>query len=249
MIRSLTIMVSAVLIGAIGAHGGPTFLGPGITMTTSNQRVLGTSAFAGFYPGYFNGIGIFSPYDWRYALMYTEDGSWYWIMPAFDGMPLIERVQREDPALVAAIIGPQLPEPDPGLVDLREGRYEDAAAVFRRDHAARVRAEARAQGVAIPDRSALRLEALALAGAGEWQRAAELFAEAHDQDPLLGSDPIDGDRVLGSSMEARRIMLGAMEFAKRENTADAWAMVGYLMQVQGRYGDARAMVARAASMR
>ena len=247
--RHLLPILALALAGAAPALGGPSFVGSGISITSSNQRVLGNSAITGFYPGYYNGIGICNPYDWRYMLMYREDGSWYWIQPTYDGLPLIELVRREDPELVKAIIGPTMPEPDRAMVDLRDGRYAEAAAEFARRHAQRVREEADAEGIAVPDRSALRLEALALAGAGAWQDAATRFIAAHDQDLALGSDPIDGARVLASQAEARRIVLDAMQFAKRSETADAWALVGYLMQVQGRHDEARAMLARAAALR
>jgi hypothetical protein len=237
-------------LGAIPALAGTTFISGGITITTSNQRILGGSINGGFYPGYFNGIGICSPHDWRSRLMFRRDGSWFWRDFSDDGIPLIETVRREDPALVEAIIGPTMPDPDPALITLRAGRYLDAAAEFLRRHHRRLDAEQSTTiGTPIPDRSALRLHGLALAGARDFPAAAAAFAEAHAEDDLLGADPIDAARIMPSLSEMRRIVIDAVQFAHRTNTPDAWALVGYLMQAQGRHNEARAMLARAESMR
>lgn len=249
MAQRVTAIVIGMLLAGGSAIAGPSFVGSGITIVSTNGGVLGASTFAGFYPGYFNGIGICQGgCGWQY-LMYCQDGSYYWYGPTYEGLPLIEAVRREDPELMKAIIGPTMPEPDRAMLDLRARRYVEAATEFLRRHDARVRDEAIAEGIAIPDRSELRLAALALAGAGSFEASAARFAQAHSEDPLLGADPIDGGRVLESLTEARRIVLDAMQFAKRTDTADAWALVGYLMQVQGRYDEARAMLARSLAMR
>lgn len=245
-------IVGCVLLAASPARGGVTFVGSGITVVTSNGPILGSSTIFGIGGWCSNGMGICHPYDWRYRLMFRKDGSWYWFGPTYNGTPLIEAVRREDPALYEAIVGPTMPDPDPGMVALREGRYEAAANEFLRAHARRVReedAESAEGGVPIPDRSMLRLHALALAAGGEFARAAEAFGTAHREDPALGADPIDGARVLASGSEVRRIVLDAMQFAKRADSADAWAMVGYLKQVQGEHDEARSLVAKAESMR
>lgn len=252
MQRILVTMIGAMLACAATALGGVTFVGSGITVISSNGPILGSSTIFGVGWWSSNGMGICHPYDWRYRLMFRKDGSWYWFGPTYNGTPLIEAVRREDPALYEAIVGPTMPEPDPGMAALREGRYEEAANEFLRAHARRVREEEAASaegGVPIPDRSMLRLHALALAAGGEFARAADAFGAAHREDPGLGADPIDGARVLSSGAEARRIVLDAMQFAKRTDSADAWAMVGYLKQVQGEHDEARALVAKAESMR
>jgi len=177
--------------------------------------------------------------------MWFTNGSWYWRPPIYTGAPLVRIVRTYDPELMRAIIGPTMPEPDPAMEDLRAGRYVEAAKRLLDRANERERIEAEAEGVAIPDRSALRLFALALAGGGDMAGAARAFAQAHAEDPLLGSDPIMGDRVLRSGAEVRRIVLDGIAFARRDDRPESWALVGYLMQTQGRYDDARAMLARA----
>ncbi len=178
--------------------------------------------------------------------MFWRNGSFYWNGPFYNGLPVIDAVRRMDPELMRVITGPTTPAPDAAMVDLRAGRYSEAASQFLARAQKREREESAAEsggGIALVDRTALRLHGLALAGAGDMRGAARAFAEAYAEDPLLGSDPIVGDEVLASAAEVRRIVLECLEFAKRDGAPESWAMVGYLMQVQGRYDESRAMLA------
>jgi tetratricopeptide (TPR) repeat protein len=252
-------VLPAILIGLLASTGiaraGTSFVGGGISITTSNHQALSNASIGlmsgfgwGGWPGCWNGIGIYNPVYYPSYAMYYHDGSWYWYGPIYDGLPLIEQVRREDPELMRAIIGPTMPEPDAAMVDLHAGRYTDAARQFLSRAEKRERDESEMGGSAIVDRTALRLYGLAMAGAGDLRGASAAFAEAHREDPLLGSDPILGHVVLSSASEVRRIVLEGIEFAKRDNTAQSWELVGYLMQAQGRYDESRAMLARAATI-
>jgi len=98
------------------------------------------------------------------------------------------------------------------------------------------------------DAHLLRLMGLALAGARHFDEAAEVFAHAYEIEPGLFDEPLDGRGAIGSSMEMRRIVLGAVKYAHEVNTALAWKMVGYLMQAEGRKDQARNMFERAAEL-
>jgi hypothetical protein len=152
------------------------------------------------------------------------------------------------PLAVDNSFAPPAPDVDEAMVDLRAGRYLDAAQEFLRRHTARVREELEAAGageVVIPDRSALRLHALALAGARDQAGAARAFAQAYREDPLLEGNPLDGGGLIGSGMELRRILIDAVRSAHRSGSPDAWNAVGRLMQAQGRFERANTMFARA----
>ena len=259
---------------ALGATvvGAPTDIGSGIQITLSRPGLPSPNPFAPKGPSPFGAhegpriTGFDSgwvpcnrprvprdrgcaPAPCRVNPGYWRNGCWYAYGPVYDGLPQVGEVERESPEIIAPVEAPALPEPDRAMVDLHEGRYLMAAAEFLRRHDQRLREEAAADGAAIPDRSALRLAALALAGAGQGARSAERFAEAYRDDPRLGADSIESGQMLGSTTEARRIMAGAVRFAHRTESADAWAQVGYLMQAEGRHDRARIMMDRALAMR
>ena len=139
------------------------------------------------------------------------------------------------------------PEPDPGVVALRRGAYEQAAGIFLREHADQLGREKAEGSTAVVDRRPLRLHALALLGAGACVESAEAFARAYAEDPTLRFEPLDGQELLGSASEVRSVMLKAMRFAKRTGTPEAWSMVGYLKQAQGKSQQAEDFFARAAA--
>jgi hypothetical protein len=260
MIRYAPLATIAVLAIAPGALANPTAIGGGITITLSRPGTFPPPSRGSHFTPFPNPCTD-APIHCRPNPCHRPCngwsngpawGAWGWNSGCWSDWNSQTLVVIDVPSNSAAtepITIPTLPQPDPAMLALRAGRYAEAASAFLRAHDERRIREAQAVGEAIPDRSALRLHALALAGAGDFAAAAAAFATAHREDPALGADPIDGDRVLPSRAEARRIMLGASRFARRTGAADAWAMVGYLTQVEGRHDLARSFLARAQDLR
>jgi hypothetical protein len=257
MIRSVLFAPIAVLACAPFALANPTAIGGGIQITLSRPGTFPPPSRGSHFTPFpnpctdapihcrpnpchrpCNGWSNGPAWGWN-------SGCWSdWNSQTFVAIDVPSNTAATDPITI-----PTLPQPDPAMLALRAGRYTEAAAAFLRAHDERRIREAQAVGTPIPDRSALRLHALALAGAGDFAAAAEAFATAHREDPALGADPIDGAAVLPSRTEARRIMLDASRFARRTGAADAWATVGYLTQVEGRHDLARSFLARAQDLR
>lgn len=176
----------------------------------------------------------------------------YWYGP--NQYPVGEIPRRIDPnsgAYPAAV--PQAPAPvaaapvDEGREAFRFRDYERAAAVYARRTREQAEAEAAATTTPPPDRSAQRLMGYALAGAGRLEGADQVFRDAYTQDSTLALNPIPGIELVGS-VQAREIVLNAVQYAQRTNTPDAWIMVSILMEAEGRPQVARKMRERAASL-
>jgi len=146
------------------------------------------------------------------------------------------------------VVAPAPVEVDAAMVAMWEERYTFAAAEFLRRHEARVLEESNTDGGAIPDRTWLRLNGLALAGAGDFAGAARAMARAYAEDPALSVDPIDGSEVVRSTTELRRILVGCVRHAHRDGTAAAWELVGRVMEAEGRFARAQVMFVRAESV-
>lgn len=226
------------------AEARPTAIGGGITLTLSRPGMLqpGKSTFTPFP----------NPCGERPPVCRPDPCHRPWIgwAPPCDGG--IERtviVYQTGEAEVEPAPMRAAPEPDPGVVALRRGAYEQAAGIFLRQHADQVAREKAEGSTVAVDRRALRLHALALLASGACAESAEAFARAHAEDPTLRFEPLDGAALLGSASETRSVMLKAMRFAKRTGTAEAWSMVGYLKQAQGKGDQAERFFAWAEAAR
>lgn len=213
------------------------------------------------YPPYYGpgAYALWSSYS-NYAFNTAEFAArpWYWRQP-FGGPPLLEIARRIDPALVnmpapksgalplylsAQPTTPAPPPVDAAIVALANRNYERAAELFMYRAGERNALEADDASMQ-PDRTALRLRALALAGLGHYADAAKAFARAYAEDSSLRDDPMRGARLIGNRTELRRIVNGAVSFAYQSDSPDAWRMVATLMQAQGREQLAQQMLNRA----
>jgi hypothetical protein len=131
------------------------------------------------------------------------------------------------------------PPADEGLEALRSRDYARAIAVYERRDQEQRELEAAAEGSPPVNRTGMRLLALAHAGAGHMEIAAEMIARAHAEDAALSSRTFDGIEVLGSRREMRRIVLEAVRHAKKSGTSGGWELAAILMEAEG-----RAMVAQ-----
>jgi tetratricopeptide (TPR) repeat protein len=203
----------------------------------------------GVYRGYYGGLGWcgcgWHRNSWRYGP--------YW-HSSYGGVPLYEIARREDPALLGLEqpSGKPAKPVDEGLVALRNHDFETAAGIY----ATRAESQRKAEA-AVPEegdapvevsRKDFRLAGLAYAGNRQFEQSMRAFREAYAEDPGLRSMPLDGEALIGSSMELRSMVTGAVAHAHRTEEADAWLMVGVLMQAEGRTDRARKMLARAEQM-
>ncbi len=223
-------------------------------------------------------IGVWSPsdpgffYSYGGGFAFAAGGYpiWYWGYPSnwtfFTGPtvlyfnraalppPMIEITRRIDPdtqrmtPVLPESMAPPPPPADEGLEALRAQDFERAITVYERRHQERLTQEASAPAAPPPDRRALRLLGLALAGAGRFDEAAEVLDRAQKEDSGLDSQPIDGTEALGSQSEMRRIVLAAVRHAQRVEKPAAWRLVARLMQAEGRDVQAQRMFERAADL-
>lgn len=180
-----------------------------------------------------------------------NDAPWYWPR-SYDGPPLVEIARRVDPALlnlpaVPAPPPPRAPTPEEMARASLEARdYERAALIYARLAEEQRAHESSSAPQQVVDRSADQMQALALAGARQFSQAAELLALARLQDP--NAAPIDGAEFIASASEMRRIVTGAVAWAHTENSPNAWRLVAFLMEIEGRAGPAQRMLERAESL-
>lgn len=177
--------------------------------------------------------------------------SWWWRTP-YQTRPLVERERRVDPsqAYAAHQPPPQAPAPvappiDDGVAALRASEWDRAIAVYFRRDAERRDLESRSEVAPPADRTALRLAALALAGAGRHGDAELVLTRAMEEDPRLVSRPIRGDEVLGSRDTARRLVIDAVKHARSTGRPASWELVAMLMEAEGRPAVAQRMRQRA----
>lgn len=184
-------------------------------------------------------------YRFGYPYVYRT-GSWnpYWYSTSpypsslyVDTQTLIQLAERVDPQLlsdqddssdsepVTTTPQPQSPLPMRAADALASRNYEDAAMLYQR----------LAESTSTPPReraSALRDAALALAGAGDFERASALLTKAYDTDISLAQRPLGSARV-GSRTELVRIATQAQRFARSNQSPDAWQLAGVLLVASG----------------
>jgi len=221
-------------------------------------------------------IGIWStlgPPDFytfgAYSFTFGGAPAWYWGYPsgwnywfgptvlyynrAILPPPMMEITRRIDPetqSMVGAVpsMEPPAVPPDEGLEALRTHDYARAITVYERRVQERLTQEASAPAAPPADRRALRLLALALAGADRFDEAADAFNRAHAEDPGLDAQPLIGADALGSTSEMRRVVLASVRHAQKTGTAAAWRLVARLMQAEGREDQSQRMFLRAAEI-
>lgn len=204
---------------------------------------LGYDAIWQGYPSHTTYYGPGAPIAW-------VDCPCYW--PGFYGQPpLVEVSRRVDPALL-----PQQPErpapPEPPTLEqlaqraLRDGAYADAAAMYARlvleAGASNIDAD---QGLGV-ERALLDLWTLALCGDRKFEEAALLLARREQQSPVAA--PPMGAALLGSPLEMHNLVSSAVAWAHRARTPQAWRLVAFLMELDGRPDNAAAMRQRAADL-
>lgn len=170
--------------------------------------------------------------------------------------PEATTTQAVQPAQGAEVSGPEAP--DPALALLRAGRAMEAAAHYAVRDAQRRGDEARALEAALasdppgpapaPERSALLLQGLALAVAGQFKLSEQAMLRAIAEDPSVRDRAASGASVLGSSLAMRAVVNRAVPWAHRAQTGSAWRLVAELMEFDGRPSDAQRMRERAAEI-
>lgn len=173
------------------------------------------------------------------------------------GPPLAERDRRVDPEHADLPLEPVTVTPPPAppslhslaLDALRAGDFARAAPMLERLAQNRLDAEKAALTSPPPDRTSLRLYAIALAALGRFDESSVAFRRADIEDSSLRTRPIDPVDTLGSAGALRRILNGAVGYANRTNTPEAWVLVGHLMAAEGRLADAQRMYDRAEALR
>jgi hypothetical protein len=119
---------------------------------------------------------------------------------------------------------------------LHEGAYYDAIRAFD------------AYGSQPGDKAAPwpddRLKALALAGNGDIDAAAETMLNAYLIDPHLASRPLQGSELVPSSGDLRGIVNDCVRRGHKTDTDGLWLLVGVLMQAEGRDAVAAKMIGR-----
>ncbi len=181
-----------------------------------------------------------------------NDSPWYWPR-TYEGPPLIEVARRTDPALAgqASRTSGAAPPPPPtqaelGAQALKAGEYERAAGIFARLASERRDQESSGATLSAPDRSADRLRVLALVGARQFDEAVAALLFAEREEP--GAKPLNGLNLLAAPTEMRRLVNGAVTYANRTNTPDAWRLVAFLMDAEQRPKPAARMRQRADSL-
>lgn len=210
-------------------------------ITPYGPSVDGFPAWWFGYPGYWPRTGPGTPFLWT-------DIPWYWPR-SYEGPPLVEIARRVDPALLNLPSVPAPPPPPPptqaqlAQAAMESRDYPRAALIYARlAEETRQDETASAQERAI-DRTADRLQALALAGARQFAVAAELLARAEREDPR--PTEIRATGLISSSAEMRRIVNSAVAWAHEDNSPSAWRLVAFLMEVEGRVEPASRMRERA----
>lgn len=193
------------------------------------------------YPGYWPRSTPGTPFLWT-------DIPWYWPR-SYEGPPLVEIARRVDPALLNLPAVPAPPPPPPptqsqlARAALESRDYQRAALIYARlAEETRQDESASAQARQI-DRTADRLQALALAGARQFAPAAELIDRAEREDPR--PTDIRAADFIASTTEMRRIVNSAVAWAHEENSPRAWRLVAFLMEAEGRAEPAARMRERA----
>ena len=92
-----------------------------------------------------------------------------------------------------------------------------------------------------------RLLAVANAGLRDYEAAAAVMLDVYESDPEIAVYPLDQDGLFESSLDLRRLVVGAVRYAQRVGTARAWLLVAVLMQAEGRENVAAEMLNRAAA--
>lgn len=205
------------------------FLGGGIRYKSHVKVPLGT----------YTGVCVNGIYPWYYYPYFTY-GGWH---STYTGGPLyeVDRLVGEQSPTVIVVVQPKT---DEALEALQAGKFATARLLYLARAEERRQAEEDGEETRV-DRTALRLAALAAAGEGRYPEADRLFAEAYEEDPLLEQRPMEGATLVGGTRQMREILNGAVAYAYKAGTPSAWKMVAWLMQGEGRYERARAMMARA----
>ena len=207
----------------------------------------GSRGFAGGGIGYRSCVSVPA---WSYTNCSTGIYPWYYYpytyggwQSTYAGGPLYEvnrLVGAGDPTVVVILE----PKVDEALDALQAGRFASARLMYLERAHERSEAEADGEETGV-DRTALRLAGLAAAGERRYPEADRLFTEAYSEDPSLVDRPLDGATLVRGARDIRDIVNGAVAYAYKVGTADAWKMVAWLMQGEGRNDQARAMMARA----
>jgi len=169
---------------------------------------------------------------------------WYtrWDGRTWTWPPLVEVERRVEPQVViVAPPEPPPPPPDEGLAALATRDFGRATIVY-----AQRLADAKLDESSTPQSRAgdQRLMALAMIGMRRFTEGATAMRAAYTADPTLSDRPLNGAALLGGSMEVRRLVNGAVEYAHRAGSSDAWFAVAVLMQAEGRNDRARLMFDR-----
>jgi len=172
---------------------------------------------------------------------YTSWGGRTWTWP-----PLIEVERRVEPQVI--VVAPPEPPPPPideGLAALASRDFGRATIVY-----AQRLTDAKADESSTPLARAgdQRLMALSMIGMRRFTEGAAAMRAAYDADPSLTDRPLNGAALLGGSMEVRRLVNGAVEYAHRSGTSEAWFAVAVLMQAEGRHERARVMFERSSAL-
>ncbi len=169
---------------------------------------------------------------------------WYtrWDGRTWTWPPLVEVERRVEPqVIIVAPPEPPPPPPDEGLVALANRDFGRATIVY-----AQRLADAKLDETSTPQSRATdqRLMALSMIGMRRFTEGASAMRAAYDADPGLSDRPLNGAALLGGSMEVRRLVNAAVEYAHRSGSSDAWFAVAVLMQAEGRHDRARLMFDR-----
>lgn len=173
---------------------------------------------------------------------YTSWGGRTWTWP-----PLVEVERRVEPQVI--VVAPPEPPPPPvdeGLAALASRDFGRATIVY-----AQRLADAKADESSTPQARAgdQRLMALAMIGMRRFTEGAAAMRAAYDADPSLTDRPLNGAALLDGNMQVRRLVNGAVEYAHRSGSSDAWFAVAVLMQAEGRHDRARVMFGRSDALR
>lgn len=87
--------------------------------------------------------------------------------------------------------------------------------------------------------------AVALLEAGRLDDSIQVMHEAYLKDPEMGILPIQGELLGEVSEPMRQMVVRAVRYAHKKPSAEAWLLVGVLMQSQGRFEPAERMLERA----
>ncbi len=178
---------------------------------------------------------------------YWNNSPWFWPR-SYVGPPLVEIARRVDPALLSQRPDPPPPPEPPTLQELAhralmERDYETASLLFAEiGEKLRQTAAAKGEGAATAFPEDL-FRALALAGARHFEEATEMLLQFQ-----RAGGPVDSQssiRFLGSPTEMRRIVNNSVAWAHSRNAPQAWRLVAFLMDAEGRGDQAERMRDRA----